>query len=73
MNNFEHLSWQLTPVCINTYGTVIIRGVKHGYNFTFIIILSVLVASYIGPEPALQAEIYPINIRNEDSLASTYT
>ncbi len=28
------------------------------------IILSVLAASYIGPEPALQAEFYPANIRN---------
>ncbi|MFY9589273.1 MFS transporter [Rickettsia endosymbiont of Halotydeus destructor] len=27
-------------------------------------ILAVLVASYIGPEPALQAEFYPTNIRN---------
>lgn len=28
------------------------------------IVLSILAASYIGPEPALQAEFYPTNIRN---------
>lgn len=37
-------------------------------EFCFIIIsqivLSILAACYIGPEPALQAEFYPTNIRN---------
>ena len=37
-------------------------------SFYFVIIaqivLSILAASYIGPEPALQAEFYPINVRN---------
>ena len=37
-------------------------------SFYFVIIaqivLSVLAASYIGPEPALQAELYPVNVRN---------
>jgi MHS family proline/betaine transporter-like MFS transporter len=37
-------------------------------DFYFIIIsqiiLSILAASYIGPEPALQAEFYPTNVRN---------
>ncbi|HJD59849.1 MAG TPA: MFS transporter [Rickettsia endosymbiont of Omalisus fontisbellaquei] len=37
-------------------------------DFTYVIIsqfiLAVLAASYIGPEPALQAEFYPTNIRN---------
>jgi MHS family proline/betaine transporter-like MFS transporter len=37
-------------------------------NFCFIIIaqviLSILAAFYIGPEPALQAEFYPTNVRN---------
>ena len=28
------------------------------------VILSILAAAYIGPEPALQAELYPTNIRN---------
>ncbi len=37
-------------------------------SFYFVIIaqivLSILAASYIGPEPALQAEFYPVNVRN---------
>ena len=37
-------------------------------NFTTVVtsqfILAILAASYIGPEPALQAEFYPANIRN---------
>lgn len=37
-------------------------------SFYFVIIaqivLSILAASYIGPEPALQAELYPVNVRN---------
>lgn len=37
-------------------------------NFTSVIfaqvILSILAAAYIGPEPALQAEFYPTNVRN---------
>lgn len=46
---------------------VILNNIETG-NFMAIIfsqvLLSILAASYIGPEPALQAEFYPANIRN---------
>lgn len=49
----------MTPFLLNNF--------KNG-DFTSIIIsqfiLAVLAASYIGPEPALQAEFYHANIRN---------
>lgn len=48
-----------TPFLLNNFETG---------NFTGVIIsqfiLAVLAASYIGPEPALQAEFYPTEIRN---------
>ncbi|WP_347939252.1 MFS transporter [Rickettsia oklahomensis] len=49
----------MTPFLLNNF--------ENG-DFTNVIIsqfiLAVLAASYIGPEPALQAEFYPTNIRN---------
>ncbi|WP_425364112.1 MFS transporter [Candidatus Tisiphia endosymbiont of Hybos culiciformis] len=48
--------------------TPFLMNVIETWDFYFIItsqiILSILAASYIGPEPALQAEFYPTNIRN---------
>ncbi|AAU03541.1 MFS transporter [Rickettsia typhi] len=45
----------------------LLRNFENG-DFTSVIIsqfiLTILAASYIGPEPALQAEFYPTNIRN---------
>ncbi|MCC8371278.1 MAG: MFS transporter [Rickettsia endosymbiont of Pseudomimeciton antennatum] len=48
--------------------TPFLMQVIETWDFYFIItsqiILSILAACYIGPEPALQAEFYPTNIRN---------
>ncbi|XVN42761.1 MAG: MFS transporter [Candidatus Rickettsia vulgarisii] len=48
--------------------TPFLMNIIENSNFYFIIIaqiiLSILAAFYIGPEPALQAEFYPTNVRN---------
>lgn len=48
--------------------TPFLMNIIESSNFFFIIfsqvILSILAAFYIGPEPALQAEFYPTNVRN---------
>ena len=49
----------LSPILLEVFesGTFLAVTVAH-------IVIAIMAAAYIGPEPALQAELYPTNVRN---------
>ncbi|NRB11140.1 MAG: MFS transporter [Rickettsiaceae bacterium] len=55
----------LTAIIV--FSPILLQILENGNYLTVIlaqIIIAIMAASYIGPEPTLQAELYPTNLRN---------